>query len=112
MALATGPTLTGATVGQVLAEIVTPRPRHLRVIILISATYGFDALLEVWDGRGQVAQDLVLKVGQSLWTSPELGPFILEENGRLRVVMRSTPQVMPGPFEVQASIFYRDWAER
>lgn len=112
MALATGPTLVAPTVGQVLAEIVAPQPRHLRVIVVISTTFGFNALLEVWNGRGQVTQDVVLPVGQTLWASPTLGPFILEQNGRLRVVMRETPEVTPSPLEVQASLFYTDWGER
>ena len=112
MALANGPTLTAPTVGQVLAPAVFPTPRHVRAKILISTTYGFDALLQVLDGDGRVLDDLVLKIGQTLWASETYGPFVIPTNGRLQVVMRSTPEVMPSPLEVQASIFYRDWAER
>ena len=112
MALANGPTVVAPTVGQVLAQAVFPTPRHIRAKILITATYGFDALLQVLDGTGRVSDDIVLKVGASMWDSPAYGPFILPANGRLQVVMRSTPEVMPAPLEVQASIFYTDWGER
>ena len=79
----------------------------------VAATYGFDAILQVLDGDGRLlSDDIVLKVGQTMWDSPAYGPFVLPANGRLQVVMRSTPEVMPAPLEVQASIFYTDWAER
>ena len=113
MALANGPTITSPTVGQVLAQAVFPTPRHVRAKILITTTYGFDALLQMLDGEGRIlADDIVLKVGQSMWDSPAYGPFILPANSRLQVVMRHTPETMPSPLEVQASIFYTDWAER
>lgn len=71
MAIANGPTILSPTGGAVLAEAVFPTPRHLRAHILVTTTYGFDAILEIWDGLGAVVQDLVLKIGQTLWISPQ-----------------------------------------
>lgn len=112
MPLTNSPTLTAPTGGQVLAEVVFPWPRTIRVMVVLSATYPLDALLETWDANGQVMQDMVLLVNSPLWSSPTLGPFNIPANGRLRVVVRSTPAVTPSPHEVQANIFWRDWAER
>lgn len=112
MALANGPTVVAPIVGQVLAEVVFPWPRSIRVILVISTTYPLDILFETWDGNGQVMQDMVLPVNAPLWSSPTMGPFTMPTNGRFRVLCRSTPEVTPAPLEVQANIFWRDWAER
>ena len=113
MPLASGPTLLSPVGGDVLAQVVCPKPRHLLVLVVISTTFGFDALLQILDGAARVlGDDFVLKVGQSLWTSPEFGPLVVPENGRLQVIMRHTPEVMPAPLEIQATIHYRDWGER
>ena len=112
MPLTNGPTLTSPTTGQVLAEVVFPWPRTLRALFVISATYPIDLLVETWNAAETVMQDFVLLVNSPLWSSPMLGPFNIPANGRLRVVVRSTPAVMPSPHEVQANIFWKDWAER
>ena len=112
MPLVTGPTQVAPTSGQVLVEVSFARPRHVRANIIVTTTYGFDALLEVWDAAGSVIQDFVVKVGQTQYDSPEYGPLTIQQNGRIRLVMRHTPETMPAPLEVQASIFYRDWGER
>ena len=112
MPLVSGPTLVAPTSGQVLAEVAFAIPRHIRLKILVTTTYGFDAILEVWDGAGNVVQDFVVKVSQSQYESPEYGPYIVQQNGRVRLVMRHTPETMPSQLEVQATIDYRDWAER
>lgn len=111
MALANGPTIVAPTAGQVLAEQVFPWPRSIRVMIVLTGTYNFDAILEVWDGDGRVTQDMVLSVAAPMWSSPTLGPFTIPANGRLRIINRDL-LTMPGTHEVQASIFWRDWAER
>lgn len=111
MPVAAGSTIVAPTVGQVLAEATFPWPRTIRAIIVISCTYNFDGLFEVWDGNGQVIWDMVLPVAGGLWASPALGPLVIPTNGRLRVLSRNTP-VLPGVLEVQASIHWRDWGER
>ena len=112
MPLTNGPTRTGPTGGQVLAEVLFPWPRTIRALLIVSATYPIDLLVETWNAEGTVMQDFVLLVNAPLWSSPMLGPFTLPANGRLRVIVRSTPAVAPSPHEVQANIFWRDWAER
>ena len=112
MPLVSGSTIVAPTSGQVLVEVAFATPRHIRANIIVTTTYGFDAILEVWDGAGAVTQDFVVKVGQTQYDSPEYGPLVIPRNGRVRVVMRHTPETMPSPLEVQASIFYRDWGER
>ena len=111
MPLANGPTIVAPIAGQVLAEAVFPTPRHIRVIVMLTATYNFEAILEVWNAAGQVIQDVVLSIAAPIWDSEELGPFVVPANGRVRVISRGTP-VTPGTLEVQASLFWRDWGER
>ena len=107
-----GPTIVAPQEGTVLAEQVFPTPRPIRLTVLISATYPFDALLEIWDGQGRVGFDIVLPVNSPIWVSPPMGPFNIERNGRVRVITRSTPAVTPAPLEVQAMLQITDWAER
>lgn len=112
MPLVTGPTQVGPTSGQVLVEVTFATARHIRLKVNVTTTYGFDAILEIWDGAGNVLQDFVVKVGQTQYDSPEYGPYVIPQNGRIRFVMRHTPETMPSQLEVQASIDYRDWGER
>ena len=107
-----GATITGPLQGTVLAEQTFPTPRPIRLTVMISATYNFFALLEIWDEQGRVVYDVVLPVTAPIWTSPEMGPLNMAANGRVRVVSRNTPEVTPGPLEVQATILARDWGER
>lgn len=112
MALANGPTIPSPTVGQVLAQAVFPTSRHIRLSVLITATFGFDAMLQILDGTGAIVTDMILKVGQTMWQSEPLGPFVIQQNGRVQIVVRDTPGPTAEPFEVQATIDYRDWGER
>lgn len=107
-----GSTIVAPQQGTVLVEQVFPTPRPIRLIVLISATYPFDALLEIWDGQGQVVYDVALPINPPLWASPPMGPFNIAQNGRVRVVSRNTPPVMPGTLEVQATLQITDWGER
>ena len=107
-----GATITAPQQGTVLAEQTFPTPRPIRLIVMVSATYNFYALLEIWDGQGAVVYDVVLPITAPIWTSPEMGPFQIAANGRIRVVSRNTPEVTPSPLEVQATILARDWGER
>lgn len=112
MGVLSGSTLSTLTAGDVLVEQVFPTPRSIRLTVLLSANYPFEALLEIWNGTGQVVFDMVLPINPPLWTSPSMGPFNLERNGRVRVVSRNTPPVQPGPLEVQATLQITDWGER
>lgn len=112
MPLTSSGTIVAPTGGQVLAEVVFPWPRTVRVDLILSATYGFDVIFEVWDGNGTVVVDRVIPVpGGGPTIIRDLGPFAITTNGRLRLVSRDTP-VTPGVLEVQASLSWRDWAER
>lgn len=107
-----GSTIVAPQQGTVLVEQTFPSPRTVRLTTLISATYPFDALLEVWNGQGQVVWDVVLPINPPLWVSPQMGPINVERNGRIRVVSRDTPAVTPAPLEVQATLQITDWGER
>jgi len=112
MPLTSGATIVAPTAGQVLAEIVFPWARAVRVDLILTSSYNFDAIFEVWDGSGAVLTDRVIPVlGGAPTILRDLGPFHMQTNGRLRLVSRDTP-VAPGVIEVQASISWRDWAER
>ena len=112
MPLISSATLTGPTAGQVLVEQVFPWPRTVRVDLIVTSNYNFDAVFEVWDGDGTVLTDRVIPVlGGTPTIIQGLGPFPMPTNGRLRLLSRNTP-VAPGPIEVQGSISWRDWAER
>ena len=112
MPLTSSATITGPTAGQVLVEQVFSWPRTVRVDLILSASYNFDALFEVWDGNEAVVTDRVIPVLGGIPTVIYgLGPFAMPTNGRLRLVSRNTP-VTPGVLEVQASLSWRDWAER
>mgnify|MGYP001563093451 FL=1 len=111
MPLTRGPKAVTPAAGVVLAEIVFPYPQHVRLHVLIRSTYNVNAIFEVWDGAGKVLEDMVLQASAPSWYSPELGPFIVPANGRIRIVTMQT-DVFPGRMEVQAYIQWRPWGER
>ena len=62
MPLTSGGTIVAPTAGQVLAEVTFPWPRAVRVDLILSASYNFDGLFEVWDADGNIVTDRVVPV--------------------------------------------------
>ena len=111
MALTSGPTITAPVLGEVLVERTFPTARTVRVGVILTSSYNFDGLFEVWDGAGAVIYDLGLPVMPPALILSNLGPINVPQNGRIRVITRNT-LVVPGVLEVQATLDIRDWAER
>lgn len=112
MGVLSGSTITFPTsAGQVLVERTFPAPQSVRLGLIVTASYNFDALLEVWDGSGAVIFDMALPVLPPALIIQGLGPFSVPANGRIRLVSRNAA-VAPGPAEVQATLDVRPWGER
>lgn len=111
MGATSGPTITNPTAGQVLHERTYPSAEIIRLGLIISATYNFDALLEIWDGAGAIMFDMVLPVLPPMLVLENMGPFMIPANGRVRILSRNNAAA-PGPVEVQATLNLRSWGER
>lgn len=111
MGVTSGPTVTNPAQGQVLHERVYPTAELIRLGVILTATYNFDALLEIWDGNGLVIFDMVMPVLPPKFELRDMGPFSVPANGRVRVIARNAITA-PGPVEVQAVLDLRSWGER
>lgn len=111
MGVTSGPTITNPSQGAVLHERVYPSAELIRLGVIVTSTYNFDAILEIWDGRGAVLFDMVMPVLPPKFELRDMGPFSVPANGRVRVVSRNAA-VGPGPVEVQAVLDLRSWGER
>ena len=112
MGVLSGPTIAFPTsAGQVLVEGTFPTPQTVRLGLIVTASYNFDALLEIWDGRGVVIFDMALPVLPPMLVLQGLGPFPIPANGRIRLLSRNAAAA-PGPAEVQGTLDVRPWGER